>query len=183
MFGITKGGAAGGKSLLNKLWWKDSNFRISDWQCVVVSAACSNEEDGFAQWFACRDSGVIVRLLFDWICAQYWTCYRVWRLLNSGCASVGIKQVFRLSEILYAASLTRSFNLALLRAMLTNVWPHKENSGPDLSGSFSSERMHTICAFFIKTQFNASVPHSQHQVLNLSDYNNSNQFFYFVFFF
>lgn len=66
--------------------------------------------------------------------------------------------------------------------MLTNVWPHKENSGPDLSGSFGSERMHTICVFSIKTQFNASVPHSQHQVLNLSDYNNSNHFFYFVFF-
>lgn len=70
MFGITKDGgagltwgAAGGKSLLNKLWWKDSNFRISDWQCVGVSAACANEEDGFVQWFACRDSGVIVRLL------------------------------------------------------------------------------------------------------------------------
>lgn len=192
MFGITKDGDEGaavgscwGKSPLNKLWWEDSNFRISD--CVVVSAARTSEEDGFVQWFACRDSGVIVRLAFDWIGARYWTWYWIWRRLNSGCVSVGIKQVFRPSKILYTASFARSFNLALLRAMLTNCMATQRKLWTWLERLFRFWTNAYNLRFSIKLQFNASVPHSQHRMLNLSDNNNSKHFFFnwgfFLFFF
>lgn len=92
------------RALIERFKFRETGSGLSSVEAAPIlrHVRCEEcEEDGFClatrlPW--CRGYSSPA---FDWMCAQYWTCYWIHRLLNSGCASVGIKRVLGLKNILH----------------------------------------------------------------------------------